>query len=446
MIIKNYSQIASAPLKRDALDILLAGVNSVMPQTALPKKVAFNNGILKICGDELNISKGKIYVIGFGKASAAMASALEKIIPKEHITAGIVNCSTNSIKTEKIKINMASHPVPDERGVNGTKRMLDIAKKARKGDTVIFLISGGGSALLPDPAEGITLKDLKRMTEMMIKSGAKSYELNNLRKHTSMLKGGNFARTLQPARVISLILSDVINPNDVTASGPTCPDNSTFRQSYEILKKHKLWKKVPQSVTRHIKKGMQGKIPETVKPNEKFLGNVHNYTIADYRTALEAMGEKAAELGFDTEILPEHTEGEVKNVAAKMSKIFKRKQKLQKGKFAFIYSSENTVTVKGKGKGGRNQEYIAYLINEIKNLSNCVAASIDSDGIDFLPGVGGAIADNSTYSKSQKLRLDIGAFIKNNNSFDLHKILNTLILTKPTNTNVGDINVYLQGK
>jgi len=446
MIITNYSKIASTPLKRNALNILLAGVESVMPQSAMPKKVAFNNGVLRICGGGFDISRGNLYVIGFGKASASMANALEKIIPKKYITAGIVNCNTSNVRTGKIKINIASHPVPDESGVKGIKRMLEIAKKAGKDDTIIFLISGGGSALLPDPAEGITLKDLRRMTELMLKSGAKSYELNNLRKHTSMLKGGNFARILQPARVVSLILSDLINPNDATASGPTYPDNSTFSQSYKILRKYMLLEKMPKSIVAHIKKGMSGKMPETVKPNEKFLENVHNYIIADYKTALKAMGEKASELGFDVEILPKYTEGEVKNAAAKMSVLFRQRQMASNNKFAIIYSSENSVTVKGKGRGGRNQEYVAYLIEKIKNFRNCVVSSLGSDGIDFLPGVGGAIADNTTYSKAKKIGLDIKHYLNHNNSYELHKKLGTLVLMKTTNTNVGDINVYLQAK
>jgi len=446
MMITNYSKITSTRLRKDSLDILSAGVDSVLPQNAMPKNILFNDGILRICNDEFNISKGNLYVLGFGKAAAAMANTLEKIIPEGRITAGIVNCNTNNVRTNKIKINIASHPIPNEGGVKGIKKMLEIAKKSGKGDTVIFLISGGGSALLPDPANGITLKDLRRMTKLMLKSGAKSFELNNLRKHISMLKGGNFARILQPARVISLILSDVINPNDVTASGPTCPDNSTFKQSYEILKKYQLLEKMPKSILAHIKKGMDGKIPETVKPNEKFLGNIHNYIFANYRTALEAMAKKAADLGFDVETLPGHTEGEVKNVATKMSRLFEQKQKLHKKKFACIYSSENSVTVKGHGKGGRNQEYVAYLIEKIKNFGNCVVSSLGSDGMDFLTGVGGAIADNTTYSKAKKMNLKIDRFLKQNNSYKLHKKLGTLILMNPTNTNVGDINIYLQSK
>lgn len=444
-MIINYRKLASSRLRSDALDILVAGIESALPGDAMQKNISFSKGILKVYGDRFDASRGRIYVIGFGKASAAMAKALEKIIPPKSIAVGIVNCSIDTVKTKKVRVNKASHPVPDKKGAAGLEKMLEIAKNAGKNDIVICLVSGGGSALLPDPAGRITLNDLKKMTELMLKSGAKSYELNNLRKHTSRFKGGNLARVIQPAKVISLILSDVINENDVTASGPTSPDNSTFKQSYDVLKKYDLLEKMPRSIISHLKGGMRGNVPETAKPGEKFLKNVHNYILADYRTALNSMRKKASELGFDAEILPNHTEGEVKTVAGKMAELFRQKGSLHKKKFALIYSSENRVTVSGNGKGGRSQEYIGYLIKEIKDFGNCVAASIDSDGTDFLPGVGGAISDSSTYSKSQKMNIDIGIFLKNNNSFELHKRLNTLILMKPTNTNVGDINVYLRG-
>ena len=443
-MIINYKELASSPLRKKSLDILLAGISGVMPQNALKKNVSFNKGILKIYGDSFDVGKGNLYVIGFGKASAAMANALEKIIPPKCITAGFVNCSIDTIKTRKIKVNKASHPVPDKNGAAGAKKMLKLVKDVKSDDCVICLISGGGSALLPDPAEGITLDELKKMTELMLKSGAESYELNNLRKHTSRLKGGNLARILQPAKVISLILSDVINKNDVTASGPTSPDSSTFRQSYNVLKKYNLLEKMPKSIIAHIKKGMQGKAAETAKPGDRIFGNVHNYIIADYKTALDAMEKMAAELGFEAEILPNHIEGEAKIAAGKMAKMFRKKQISHKKNFALIYSSENSVTVKGKGKGGRNQEYVACLIEKIKGSSSCVAASVGSDGIDFISGVGGALADNKTYAESKKMNLNVGNFLKDNNSFVLHKKLNTLILMKPTNTNVGDINVYLQ--
>lgn len=444
MMILNYKEIASTTLRKNAIDILVAGINSTTPKNAMPKHIKFYKGIFKVFKDEFDISKGKVYVLGFGKASAEMAQVLESIIPQKLITAGIVNCSVSTIKTKKIVINKASHPVPNENGVKGVKKMMELIKKVAKEDTVICLISGGGSSMLPDPADGITLNDLKKMTQLMLRSGVEIYELNNLRKHISKLKGGNLARILQPARVISLILTDVVNVNDITASGPTSPDNSTFQQSYDVLKKYNLLKKMPKSIVEYIKRGLRGKVPESVKPNDPFLKNVHNYIFADYKIALEAMRKKAVELGFDTEVLQNHIEGKVNKIAKKIGKLLRQRRSQHKNSFALIYSSENSVFVRGNGKGGRNQECIGYMIREISGLKNCVVASLDSDGIDFIYGVGGAITDNKTFSKAKKKNIDINKFLKDNNSFELHKKLGSLILMHPTNTNVGDLNIYLQ--
>ena len=443
MIIKNYRQLCKTELRKNALDILLAGIESVVPQNFMKKNIRFENGFLYVCNNKFTL-RGKLYVIGGGKASGTMAEALEKIIPKQKITGGIVNAKTVA-RTSRINVNIASHPLPDRRGLIGVQKMLEMTSNPKKEDIVICLISGGGSALMPDPADGITLEELQKMTQIMIKCGAETYELNMLRKHTSKLKGGNLARLLQPATVISFILSDVVNPNDVTASGPTEPDKTTFQQCYEVLEKYNL-KKIPKSIVLHIKKGIRGKVPETVKPNEKFMKNVYNYVLADKNIALRAMGKKTVELGFKTEVLRSIIRGDVRTAAQKTAALLKKKYKNEDGAFALVYSSENTVIVKGKGKGGRNQEYVACLINEIKDFGNCVIASSDSDGVDYLEGVGGAIADSYSYNELKRLELDINKFLISNNTFELHKRLGNLIFMNPTDTNVGDLNVCLMLK
>jgi len=441
MIIKNFKEIGNTPLRKDALEVLVAGVESVMPNEILPKYVNYREGVLTIKNDRFEI-KNNLYVLGCGKAVGLMANIIEKIIPPEKITAGIVN-SINKFPTQKIIINEASHPIPDERGLYGVKKFFELIKEIKPKDTVICLFSGGGSALLPDPPQGISLNDLRDMTELFIKSGAETYEINIVRKHISTLKGGHLAKILQPSKVISLIISDDLDGREDTASRPTTYEDSNFKDAYDITKKYNLLKKIPPTIKNFLERGLRHEIPENPKKQELFFKNVHNYILADNKTALNAMAEKTNSLGFKTYVFCETIKGETKISAKRMGELF-RKYKLEKEPLAILYSAETVVNVTGNGEGGRVQEFIASVIEDISFGKNSVIAAIGSDGQDFIPGVGGAIADNETYSILKKKGLHIKPFLDNNNTYELHKPLNNLIFMNPTNTNVGDLFVYLQ--
>lgn len=442
-MIRNYKELASTQLRKKALDILIAGLESVLPHNILPKNVQFSGDVLTVCKDRFTVL-GNLYIIGGGKSSGAMAAELERIIPLNKITAGLINTPFN-VKTKKIRVNKAAHPVPDQNGLVGVKQMIDITRNLQKGDIVICLISGGGSALLPYPAEGISLEDKQKMTELLITSGVETYEMQYIRKHISKIKGGQLAKLLQPAKVISLIISDVVNKKDVTAAGPTEPDESTFEMAYRVLEKYNLLEKTPKSIINHLKKGIKGEIDETPKKNDALFKNIHNYIITNNKIALNAMKAKAEELGFKADVLKKPVIGEARYAAKKMGYYFKCKYSQEKA-YAVIYGSENTVKVKGNGKGGRNQEYAASLIKELKDLKDCVAISAGSDGVDFIKSVGGAIVDDNTYQESKSMNLNIRSFLDNNNTYELHKKLGTLLRMDATGTNVGDLNIYMQEK
>lgn len=443
MIIKNFQELSSTKSRQNSLEILNAGVDSVLPIRILQNSISFNNKsrLLHIRNKQYEI-KGNIYVIGFGKAAGFMAEQIEKIIGKGNISAGIVISKTNLGKTEKIKIFKGSHPVPNEKNLEVTKKILSLIENLKEEDFVICLISGGGSAMFVYPVRGINLFEIRKLTELLLKCGAEVYEINILRKHLSMVKGGKLLNYLKPAKAVSIIFSDTIDTQyDATSSGPTSLDKSTFLDSYKILEKYNLLKKIPGSILKYIKRNM-GKIEdETLKSENPLFKNIDNFIFADNLIALEAMKKKAEDLGYKRVIILTNTlKGESRNVAKKMGTIFRKAS----DQIVYLYAGETTVTVKGDGKGGRLQEYLASLIPEIAGTPSCVAASMGSDGVDFLEGIGGAIIDNTTFNECIKQSLDINKFLMDNDSYSLHEIFGNLIKSNTTNTNVGDLNVLIK--
>lgn len=439
-MIENYQRLAASLLEKAALDIMIAGITRVMPENFIPDQVTFDGGILTVCGDPYDVRSGNLYVIGGGKAAGAMAVELEKIVEP---TAGIVNDKTTDFATRKIRVHRASHPVPSPDGMVGVQQMLELTKGLTKRDTVICLISGGGSSLMTYPVEDVDLADLRELTGLLLKAGVRVYEINVIRKHLSRVKGGKLARHLQPAQVIGLILSDTLNSEGETASGPTSIDDSTFEQAYEILVKHRLLRETPKTVVEHIRKGLRGEAAPTVQSTREWATPVRNYVLADNAMALSAMWQKADSLGFQARLYPHRVTGEARDAATQMGRFY-RSIREKGGHVAVVSGGETTVTVRGGGRGGRNQEYMAAMIPEIKDCANTVVASMGTDGVDFLEGVAGAIITGSSFREGQAKGLEIEEFLRDNNAYELHRRLGSLIETKPTHTNVADISVYLQ--
>jgi len=444
-IIKNREALAKTSLRKQALDIIEAGINRVLPPNVIKSAVGYDPArqILTVSGDTYHLSRGRVFVIGGGKASGLMAETLESILPPEKITAGIINGKSADYKTSRIRLITAGHPIPDKRGVNGVKEMLALKPDYAVGenDLVLCLISGGGSALMPCPVAGVSLKDKQRITELLISSGAEIAEINTVRKHLSQIKGGQLGAYFAPASVVSLILSDVIgNDLAVIASGPTSPDPTTFAGAYKILERHQLLAKTPRSVASFLKKGCRGKVTETPKA----LDNCHNYIIGDNRLALEAMKNKAQEMGFTAGIITAQQRGDT--TVAAQSRARELLSARYAGYDALLIGGETTPKLPTPaGRGGRNQHFAtASILAMAPYPGEWVVASVGSDGSDFLPEVAGAIVDHNSLGNAKKKKIDVKAYLDRYDSNTLLEQLGgSLIITGATGTNVGDVMLYL---
>ena len=452
-VIKNYEKLIKNGLTqkdRDArhiaLNCILTALNAVNPKKAVFNNVKLRENLLVIGRYEFDLTEYRnIYVLGGGKASGLMAEAIEEILG-DKITSGVINVlkgTEKMVKTKKIKINGATHPIPGEEGVNSTKAMLEIARKAGKDDLIIALISGGGSALMPCPADPVTLEDKKIVTNLLLKRGATINEINVVRKHLSEFKGGQLAKTAYPATLVSLIISDVVgDPLDIIASGPTVPDSSTFQDAYNVLKKYDLLNKIPENIKKRIQLGLSGKIEETPKPGDKIFRNVHNILIVSNRTACIAAVKKARELGINSMLLSTYIEGEARHVGAVLAGLAKEIHNYDtpvKKPAVIVCGGETTVTVVGNGKGGRNQELVLGSALKISGLNGIVIASVGTDGKDGTSDAAGAIVDGQTLKRAQKLSLDATKYLANNNSYMFFKKLGDAVFTGTTGTNVNDL-------
>ncbi len=435
-------------LRENALEIFYAGLQAVEPESCLQQHIRlFEHNLLKI-GEtiyDLNAFKN-IYVIGFGKASGFMASALEKLL-QERITGGIVTVRYGYTATcNRIKVQEAGHPIPDYTGIKSTEEILRFLQNVKERDLVFCLISGGGSALFESPCEGITLEDIQTLNELLLKSGAKIQEINAIRKHVSKVKGGQLARVCK-GRITSLILSDVENDSpDTIASGPTSPDYSTFLDCKKILSKYGLLQKIPVSISKHIQKGLDGITEETPKTDNPVFNRVHNVIIGNNRIALYESYKKAKELGYHTSILTSNIKGEAREVAKVFGAIAKEihvSGNPVKRPACIIAGGETTVTVKGNGVGGRSQEFALSAAVEIDTLMNTIILSAGTDGTDGNTDAAGAFADNSTVSRARQKMMDPEIYLADNNSYAFFKQLNDHIITGPTKTNVMDILILL---
>ncbi|HEY94144.1 MAG TPA: DUF4147 domain-containing protein [Dehalococcoidia bacterium] len=446
-IIKNRDELDTTLLREQALDIIEAGISRILPPRIMRSSLNYDKSyeILTIKGDLYDLSVGRLFIVGGGKASGLMAEVLESIIPPNKITAGVINCKTGSgsYNTEKIEIINAGHPVPDSNGIDGVNRMLALKDKysINENDLVICLISGGGSALMPCPVDRITLEDKQAVTGLLLECGAEIHEINTVRKHLSKIKGGGLGKHFEPARVVSLIISDVIGNNlDVIASGPTSPDSSTFNNAYSVLEKYNLISKIPGSVLDYLDIGRKGQVPETPKT----LDNCRNYIIGDNMLALEAMAEKASNLELKPYIVTPALKGDTSTAARA------RAAEIISGKYSdynvVILGGETTPTLpEDHGRGGRNQHYAAVSMEYMKDYpGEWVVASLGTDGSDYLPDVAGAIVDNHSLETAAIKGIDISSYIERFDSNTLFSELgNSLIITGNTGTNVGDIIVYV---
>jgi glycerate 2-kinase len=440
-------------MKRMAKAIFSKALSAVDPSRILKEGIRIEKDRLWIrIGEnsekvfDLN-SFDKIFLVGTGKASNSMAKAIEEIFG-DRMTKGVITTKYGHfLPLKKTEIIEAGHPIPDQNGYKGSKKIQSLLKETGPKDLVIFLLSGGGSALLPFPADHIDLKEKQEVTQLLLDCGADIKEINTIRKHISRMKGGWLAQWAYPSAVIGFILSDVVgDPLDVIGSGPTVPDPSTFEDSWQILKKYDLLKEISPSIQKHLQLGREGKFEETPKPGDIVFEKVYNIIIGSNILALRAAEKEASSLRFNTLILSSSIVGETREAARFHTAI--AKEVIFSGnpipKPACILSGgETTVTIKGNGIGGRNQEFALAGALEISRTEKVVLLSGGTDGTDGPTDATGAVADHTTIDRAKSMGLDPKAHLENNDAYPFFQKLGDLLITGPTHTNVMDVRILL---
>jgi hydroxypyruvate reductase len=378
-----------------------------------------------------------------------MAAAVEGILG-ERVTRGVVVTKYgHRHATRTIRVHEAGHPVPDAAGLAGAEAILDQVRALAAQDLVLFLISGGGSALSPAPVPGVTLAEKQALTKALLACGADIREMNTIRKHLSRLKGGQLARAAQPARVLSLILSDIVgDPLDAIASGPTAPDPTTYQDALGILDRYRLRGEVPASIRARLEAGARGEVPETPKPDDPLFARVTSVIVGSNIQALEAARAEAGRVGLAPMILSSSIEGETRDVArvhAAIAREIRSTGNPLPPPACVISGGETTVTLRGSGTGGRSQEFALAAALDIAGLSRVVILAGGTDGTDGPTDAAGAIVDGETCARAAALGLDPRAALQANDSYPFFRALGDLLVTGPTNTNVMDVRLVMVG-
>ena len=389
----------------------------------------------------LESSPGRVLVLGCGKASAAMARAAETVLGERIAEGFVVVKDGYLVPVRRVALAEAGHPVPDSRGLAASARLLALAEGAREGDLVLFLVSGGGSALTPAPAPPVTLEEKQKVTRFLLASGATIGELNAVRKHLSRFKGGLLARAAWPATVLTLALSDVIgDPLDVIASGPTAPDPTTFATALEVLERRGVRGAVPRSVVGRLEAGARGEIDETPKPGDRVFGRVTNVVIGNNALVTGAAVATAARLGVRPHFLTRELQGEAREVAREL---VARARQLEPPA-CLIAGGETTVTIRGKGKGGRCQEFALAAALELQPGERFTVLAAGTDGTDGPTDAAGAIVDESTVARGKAAGADAARALGDNDAYHFLGASGDLIVSGPTNTNLLDLYVVLR--
>jgi len=440
-------------MRTHAEEIFKSSVAAVDPYNAVERFVALDGDVLRLGHEgqesrEIDLRRfSRVLLVGGGKATAPMAKAIEDILGSR-LEKGVINVKYGfTTSLSRTEIREAGHPIPDENGVVGTKKILGLLQECGEDDLIFSLISGGGSALLPQPAGEITLAEKQAVTRMLIECGASIDEINALRKHISASKGGQMARFAYPATTINLMLSDVVGDRmDVIASGPFVPDTSTYEEAREVLEKYKLTD-IPQAVEKHLRAGLEGRLGETPKEGDPVFERVHNRIVGSNMIALQAAGKKAEALGYRTVILSSMVEGETREVARVHTAI--AREILRTGHpvsppACIISGGETTVTIRGNGLGGRNQEFCLAAAMDLDGVApRVVILSGGTDGNDGPTDAAGGIVDPLTLRRAEKAGMNARDFLENNDAYHFLQATGDLLMTGPTNTNVMDVRLIL---
>ena len=439
---------AARDARGHARAIVDAALAAVEPEAAVRDALLRASNVLHFVGDSLSLEDvQRIVVVGAGKAGVPMARAVEGALG-ERIDAGhVVVPHGQEAELQRIRVHGAAHPVPDEAGVYAGRAVLGALSELDERALVICLISGGGSALLVCPAEGITLDELRATNETLLACGASIVEIKALRKHLSAVKGGWLARAAAPARVITLILSDVVgDPLDAIASGPNVPDTSTFADCLDVVGRYELEGRLPEAVLGRLKAGAEGAVAETPKPGDAAFERVTNLLVANNDRAVRAAATHAEQLGYHALVLSTTIEGETRDVArvhAAIAGEARRSGRPCAPPCCLISGGETTVTLRGAGRGGRNQEFVLAAALAIDGLQGITVCSVGTDGIDGNSDAAGALADGNSVQRARDAGIDARAALDDNDSNAVFAALEDLVVTGPTDTNVMDLRLLL---
>lgn len=440
-------RVPSSPGRSLLQQFIRAGLHAVDPYHAILNKISRTGDVLRVGHRRYKLTHiDRIFAVGAGKASARMAQALEHVLGK-HLDGGLVVVKTgHTLPTKRITILEAGHPIPNQAGVRATQRLLALLHGLTPRDLLFVLLSGGASSLLPAPVPGLTLTDKQRTTRLLLHCGATINEINIVRKHLSLSKGGGLIAVTR-ARISTLILSDVIGDDlGSIGSGPTVADPSTFADAISVLRRYRIWHTVPAPVRHHLQQGQKGLVPETLKPHEHRSRSVHHQIIGNNRLMIQAVAQAARKAGLRTKRLSPAIVGEARVAARQFANLAKSNivgRKPLPRPSCIIAGGETTVTVTGPGKGGRAQEFAASAALEIAGIPNTWVMALGTDGTDGPTDVAGAAVSGNTVTLAREGGVDLKGALKQNNTYPALKKLGCHIYTGPTGTNVNDLYLLL---
>jgi hydroxypyruvate reductase len=431
--------------------VLNAALLSVNPRACVKRCIQIDQESLLISGEKYLLSEIQdILVIGAGKAVMPMAlgaaDQLEGRLTRGHLITKHLDTAYIKELPGMIIVSQGDHPIPSDRSVIATRQMITLAETDEENDLVVCLISGGGSALMTLPSEGIKLEHVQELTEHLLRSGANIEEINTIRKHLDRVKGGGLLKSIFPAKSISLILSDVLGDHIPSiASGPTAADPSSYHDAMDIVNKYRLQNQVNPVIINYISEGMTGKKEETLKYGDPILANHKNVLIGSLRTAAEAAADKAKELGFHSELLSLDITGEASDVGRSLGE--KLRSAISEGSLSkpvcMVAGGEPTVTIRGQGKGGRNQEVALSAAQELEGFGRCLFISLATDGEDGPTDAAGGFVTGDTIVRGKGYGLDSQAYLDNNDSYHYLEQTDALIRIGPTGTNVNDLYLMI---
>jgi len=437
-------------LRRAAASILAAGLRAADPDLLVRQNLRRVGRRLLVAGRSVDLSRGRLAVVAAGKAAGTMARAAEAML-RDRTFEALAVAPPGSPAPRRARLVVAGHPTPDSRGAKAAEEVLALADGLGEDDVLLVLLSGGASALLPAPVPGVSLQDKAALTTALMRAGATIHELNTVRKHLSRIKGGGLARAAAPARVVCLVLSDVVGDDLSTiASGPTVPDPTTYADAIGVLRRRGVYDSAPASIRRHLEAGARGDVAETAKPGHALFARVATHIIGSNRLAVSAAEAEARRLGLSARVLTTSLEGEAREAARVLVAVLR--ECVESGRPAappvcLLAGGETTVTVRGPGRGGRNQEMVVAAVDPLSRMPvHAVMASLATDGVDGASDAAGGVVDQETAAAAAELGLaPPAAFLAASDTTSFLGPVGGLIVTGPTGTNVVDLTLLLAG-